>query len=89
MKNILALILIIVTLVTLCSCGNRAILDPGNFDFKHIHISDNVEGHCFNIEKWWDNSNGIEVRLTNGEGMFCSEGTYLLFESSHDCPYCE
>lgn len=75
-------------LIGLSSCGNRAILDPGNFNFTHIHITDYQECHCFDISKWWDNDNGIEVRLINGEGIFCSEGTYQLFEHSTDCPYC-
>lgn len=87
---ILCIVILIVTMVLgLSGCGNKAILDPGNFSFKHVHISDSVEGHCFEINKWWDNESGIEVRTTDGNGIFCSEGTYQLFESSTSCPYCK
>ena len=89
MKNFIIFILIICTLLfSFCSCGNRAILDPGNFTYKHIHISDAVEGYCLNISKWWEGEAGIEVRTEAGNGIFCSEGTYQLFESASACPYC-
>lgn len=89
MKKIFVILISLVILCTLLtSCGNQAILDPGNFSFKHVHITDPIEGHCFDIEKWWDNENGVEVRLSNGEGVFLSEGTYQLFESKATCPYC-
>ena len=82
---------ILAALIVMCfaSCGNQAILDPGSFKFEHVHVTDYVEGHCFNIEKWWDNESGIEVRTTNGNGIFLSEGTYQLFESTDACPYCD
>ena len=85
---IIAGLLIVCTIMGLSACGNKAILDPGTFNFKHVHISDNVEGHCLNIDKWWDNESGIEVRTTSGNGVFCSEGTYQMFESADSCPYC-
>ena len=89
MKKIFVILISLVILCTLLtSCGNQAILDPGNFSFKHVHITDYVEGHCFDIEKWWDNESGVEVRFTNGEGAFFSEGTYQMFESKAECPYC-
>ena len=89
MKKIFVILISLVILCTLLtSCGNQAILDPGNFSFKHVHITDPIEGHCFDIEKWWDNENGVEVRLSNGEGVFLSEGTCQLFESKTTCPYC-
>ena len=89
MKKIFSLLVVLVFMVAcLSGCGNKAILDPGNFNFKHVHISDHVEGHCFEIDKWWDTESGIEVRKTNGDGIFLSEGTYQLFESKTSCPYC-
>ena len=89
MKKIFVILISLVILCTLLtSCGNQAILDPGNFSFKHVHITDHIEGHCFDIEKWWDNENGVEIRLSNGEGVFLSEGTCQLFESKTTCPYC-
>ena len=75
--------------LTLSSCGNKAIIDPGNYNYTHVHVTDYVEGYCFEIDKWWDNATGIEVRLAeNKNGMFFSEGTYQLFESQNMCPYC-
>lgn len=89
MKKIFVLLVVALLLTTcLVSCGNRAILDPGSFSFKHVHISDNIDGHCYDIDKWWDNDSGIEVRTTSGNGMFLSEGTYQMFESKTACPYC-
>jgi hypothetical protein len=89
MKKIFVLACILVLTVLCCvSCGNKAIFDPGSFSFKHVHISDHTEGHCLEIDKWWDGDSGIEVRMTNGKGVFLSEGTYQLFESSASCPYC-
>lgn len=89
MKKLFVLLCVLVLIVLSCAgCGNKAILDPGNFSFKHVHISDHVEGYCLEIDKWWDDESGIEVRMTNGEGVFLSEGTYQLFESSASCPYC-
>ena len=90
MKKIALFLTIIILTLALCSCSNMAVIDPGNFTYKHVHFSDAVEGHCMNIDKWWDNSNGIEVRDVNtGDGMFLSEGSYQLFESSATCPYCK
>lgn len=90
MKKIIVLMCVLVLIVLCCvGCGNKAFLDPGNFTFKHVHISDSVEGHCFDITKWWDNESGIEVKTSNGNGVFCSEGTYQLFESAEACPYCK
>ena len=89
MKKIFVLaIVIVLMLICFTGCGNKAILDPGSFSFKHIHITDHTEGHCYDIDKWWDNESGVEVKTTNGNGMFLSEGTYQLFESKTVCPYC-
>lgn len=79
----------VVACLSSCGSGNQAILDPGSFKFEHVHVTDHIEGHCFNIEKWWDNESGIEVRTTDGNGIFLSEGTYQLFESADACPYCD
>lgn len=89
MKKILIMLIVVVMITLMCSCGNKAILDPGNYSFKHIHISDNVEGHCYNIKKWHDNDNGIEVKTEADNSIFCSEGTYQMFESEAACPYCK
>lgn len=88
MKKIFALLFALIFVLTcLCSCGNMS-MGIGNFTFRHIHVSDYNEGHCFEVEKWYDNSTGIEVRTTDGAGIFCSEGSYMMFENKSDCPYC-
>lgn len=90
MKKIALILVITIMLITLCSCGNMAVIDPGNFTYKHVHVSDAIEGHCFAIDKWWDSGNGIEVRRADsGDGVFLSEGSYQLFESASTCPYCK
>ena len=91
MKKFISVMMVVIFVFgwTFVSCGNRAVLDPGNFTFNHVHITDCTEGHCFDIDKWWDNASGIEVRLAdNHNGMFLSEGTYQLFETKSMCPYC-
>ena len=94
MKNkfliiIVAICLLVSVLLTLSGCGNKAILDPGSFTYTHVHLSNGVEGHCFDVDKWWDNANGIEVRIADtNKGIFCSEGTYNLFENANSCPFC-
>jgi hypothetical protein len=90
MKKFFALFIILI-LITAClvGCSNKAILDPGTFSFKHVHMTDHLESHCVEIDKWWDNESGIEVRTTTGDGIFLSEGTYQMFESKSACPYCK
>ena len=89
MKKIFVLFVVSLLMIAcLSGCGNMAILDPGNFKYTHVHLSDSVEGHCYDIDKWWDNESGVEVRTTSGNGIFLSEGTYQLFESKTSCPYC-
>ena len=89
-KSVVFVLIACVLICMLCfsSCGNKAIFDPGSFTFTHVHVSDNVEGHCLEIQKWWDSESGIEVKTEAGDGMFCSEGTYQLFTSKTACPYC-
>lgn len=89
MKRILALFLLfVIVVITLCSCGNKS-YGFGNYSFKHIHITDAVGGHCADVEKWYEcEYGGIEVKTTEYGALWCSEGTYILFESKDRCPYC-
>lgn len=90
MKKFFALFIMLVFITAcLAGCSNKAIFDPGTFNFTHVHMTDHVEGHCTEIDKWWDNESGIEVRTKAGDGIFLSEGTYQLFESKNACPYCK
>lgn len=72
----------------LSACGNRG-LGYGNFSFKHVHISDGVTGHCATVEKWYDSEgDGIEIKTTEYGAIWCSEGTYILYESASKYPHC-
>ena len=87
MKKIIGLVVcVILMLLMFAGCGNMAIIDPGNYSYRHVHFSDKVEGYCATVEKWHDNDSGIEVKTREFGSLFLSEGTYILFED--DCPYC-
>lgn len=89
MKKILALVICLVIITTcLVSCGNKAIFNIGEFSFKHIHFTDMTKGHCATVEKWYDNAEGCEVKTTEFGSIYCSEGSYILFEDASKCPYC-
>lgn len=88
-KPIVALILlavIVVLLTTLSGCGNMS-LGFGNFEYNKIHVDTYHYSGCFNVEKWYENNNGIEVNTKEADSMFFSEGTYILLED--DCPFCD
>lgn len=89
MKKIISIILIIITIFTLCSCGNMN-LGPGKYTFTHVHASDHLESYCIDINRWNDATSGIEVRNADtGNTQFLSEGTYIMYESPNDCPFCK
>lgn len=88
MKKIVCFILTLVMILMLSACGNKG-LGYGNFSFKHVHISDGVNGHCATVEKWYDSEgDGIEIKTTEYGAIWCSEGTYILYESASKCPHC-
>lgn len=87
MKKIIALVLCLMLTLSLCACGNEN-WGPGNYNWKHVHFSDAVEGHCATIKSWHDNTTGIEIHTEECGSMFLSEGSYILFESASDCPFC-
>ena len=92
MKKIICICLIVALLAwlmpVLCSCGNQS-LGLGNLHFTHIHFSDGCEAYCASVEKWYDNELGIEVRTSEYGPIYLAEGTYMLFETAADCPYCK
>ena len=93
MKKFICLILVLMMVLALMvlalpACGNRS-LGFGNFSFKHIHFTDAVGGHCATVEKWYEcEGSGIEIKTTEYGAIWCSEGTYIMFESGERCPYC-
>lgn len=86
MKKFIAIVMIIVMALTLCACNEN--WGFGNYSWRHVHFTDNVEGHCATISSWHDNTTGIELHTVECGSMFLSEGSYILFESAGDCPFC-
>lgn len=87
MKKVIAVMLILVMALALTACGNQNVL-WGNFTYEHVHISDAIGGHCFNLEQWNEDATGIELKIEGGSTVFLSEGTYMMFSDSDACPYC-
>ncbi len=88
MKKLFAILLVLIMALSLTACGNEN-WGFGNYNWKHVHFSDAVESHCATISSWHDNSTGIEIHTVECGSMFLSEGSYILFESGADCPFCE
>lgn len=87
MKKVICLVLVLVMALSLCACGNEN-WGVGNYSWKHVHFSDATEGYCATIKSWHDNTTGIEIHTEECGSMFLSEGSYILFESGADCPFC-
>lgn len=85
MKKIAVILITLMLLFTLASCGNKA-YGPGNYQFDKVHVFDDGCSKCIEINKWYDNESGIEVQKKDGDGLFFSEGTYMLVEGK--CPIC-
>ena len=88
MKKICAILLVLVMILGLTACGNEN-WGFGNYTFRHVHISDGVSGHCAEVNSWHDNERGIELHTEEFGSIYCSEGTYFLFEDQSGCPFCE
>lgn len=80
------LVVAVIAVVTLTSCGNMSI-GPGNYSFKKVHINTHENACCVEIEKWYDDERGIEVKAKDGGAMYLSEGSYILIEDK--CPICD
>lgn len=87
MRKFIAIVMIMVMALAMCACGNEN-WGFGNYNWKHVHFSDAVSGHCATISSWHDNTTGIEIHTVECGSMFLSEGSYILFESGSDCPFC-
>lgn len=89
MKKTLSILLISVALM-LSGCAvesNQNTYTSGSHRYNIIHISDFAgNAQDFTISQWWDSSVGIEVELSDGNNVFCSEGTYILAKDY--CPIC-
>lgn len=87
MKKIVCVLLVILMMVGLCACGNEN-WGPGNYTYRHAHISNGVEGYCATVTSWHDNDLGVELHTKEFGSIYCSEGTYFLFEDGSECPFC-
>ena len=85
MKKIIAVIMVLTLMSTLCACNMS--MGFGNFEFKKVHIDTYNYSGCFTVEKWHDNETGIEVKTKEAGSLYLSEGTYFLI--SDDCPFCD
>ena len=87
MKKIICLVLLVLMLsILLCGCNET--WGPGNYSWKHVHVSDGVNGYCATVTSWHDNERGIELHTTEFGDVFFSEGTYTLFNNAAQCPFC-
>jgi hypothetical protein len=86
MKKIIAMIMVVALVaVMFAGCGNMS-MGFGNFTFEKIHVDTYHYSGCFTVEKWYDNSNGIEVKTKEAGFMYLAEGMYMLIED--ECPFC-
>lgn len=72
--------------LALSSCGNMSV-GFGNYTYNRVHVFDTAGNCCdLEIDKWYDNENGIEIQLKDGNNLYLSEGTYILIKD--ECPLC-
>lgn len=87
MKKLICVLLIVLMMTSLCACGNEN-WGVGSYTYTHVHISDGSIGYCATVKSWHDNELGVELHTNEFGDIYCSEGTYFLFESSSNCPFC-
>ena len=78
--------MIVMLIMMLAGCGNMS-MGFGNYTFRKIHVDTHNYSGCFTVEKWYDNSSGIEVETKEVGFMYLAEGMYMLIEE--ECPFCE
>lgn len=86
MKKLCLLLVSIVLILALVSCGNQS-LGFGNYSYTKIHIDTYHFSGCYTVEKWYESDSGIEVKTKEVGSIFASEGTYILVEEK--CPICD
>lgn len=87
MKRFIACAMALLMFFMLAGCGNMSV-GFGNFTFEHIHFYDYTESYCANVDRWYDNSSGIEVKTDEYGSMYLTEGSYILIGDEADCPFC-
>lgn len=71
-----------------CAASWNQSMGWGNYSYTHAYIGIGSEGRCVNVKSWHDNDIGVEIELTNGGNLYCSEGTYILIKEANTCPFC-
>ena len=71
--------------ITLSGCNMS--FGFGNYNFRKIHVDTHNFSGCFTIEKWYNDTSGIEVKTEEAGFMYFAEGMYMLIED--DCPFCD
>lgn len=85
MKKIVCLVLAALMIALLAGCNYT--VGVGQLEFKGIHCADFAgNSRDLTIVSWHNNDIGIEVKTEEAGSLFCSEGTYILFED--ECPIC-
>lgn len=77
------LLVVLLSLLALSGCGSNMDWGFGSYTFTKVHCVQ--ENKCVEIETWFDNERGIEVKTKDGS-LYFSEGTYILIEDK--CPFC-
>ena len=87
-KIFLTFMLILLVVICFSGCGgNMSVMGIGNYSFEKVHVDTYHYSGRLEVEKWYENSTGIEVKTKDYENIFLSEGTYTLIED--ECPFCE
>ncbi len=86
-RTIILVVMTALLIAVLAGCGNMS-MGFGNFEYKKVHIDTHSFSGCFTVEKWFDNSTGVEVKTKEVGSMFLSEGNYILLEGETACPFC-
>ena len=84
-KAFMFILAVALVAVIFAGCGNMSV-GLGNFRYAKIHVDTYHYSGCLTVEKWYDNSSGIEVKTKEVGSIYLAEGMYMLIEE--DCPFC-
>ena len=86
MKRLCLILIAIMLIAVLASCGNYS-AGIGNYTYNKIHIDTHHFSGCYTVEKWYESESGVEVTTKELGSIFASEGTYILVGDK--CPVCD
>lgn len=82
---VMAIVVLVAFVLAMSSCNMG--IGPGKFTFEGIHLTTyDGKSACLEVKKWYESDTGVEVTTTDGNSIFASEGTYILFKDK--CPIC-